>query len=156
MDKRIPGRPKTSKDRSETKQCELTSCEWPGCDYVSSKKCMSRHKLVHKTERDFACDWPQCVKRFKSSLSLKNHLRIHYEDKRYACNWPGCQYRCVDSGNIRKHKKIHERQFRGLLKNCDFIKTCETSEIKPKSQTENSSELKFEITLTDDCIDFQV
>jgi len=153
LDKRIPGRPKSLKEGTEVKQQEMCSCEWPGCDYVSTKKCMARHKLVHKTERDFACNWPHCDKRFKSSLSLKNHLRIHTEDKRYACNWPGCTYRCVDSGNIRKHKKIHERQFRGLLKDSEFIKA---SEIKPKLKTENPSELKFEITLTDDCIDFQI
>ncbi|CAG2102401.1 unnamed protein product [Medioppia subpectinata] len=144
LDKRIPGRPKTSRVQLTTKQSELSACEYPGCQYVSNKKCMARHKLVHKTERNFVCDWPDCDKRFKSSLSLKNHLRIHYDDKRYACNWPGCQYRCVDSGNIRKHKKIHEKQFRGLLKTSDFQNK---TDLKMKS--DGSSEEK-----EDNSIDF--
>ncbi|XP_054163054.1 zinc finger protein ZIC 5-like [Oppia nitens] len=138
LDKRIPGRPKTSRGvQLGVQQPELVACAWPGCSYMSNKKCLARHKLVHKTERDYLCPWVGCDKGFKSSLSLKNHLRIHNEDKRYACNWPGCQYRCVDSGNIRKHKKIHEKQFRGLLKTSDVQNKTQMKNIKTDLLSDN-------------------
>ncbi|CAG2179354.1 unnamed protein product, partial [Oppiella nova] len=35
LDKRIPGRPKTSRVQLSAKQSEISACDWPGCQYVS-------------------------------------------------------------------------------------------------------------------------
>ena len=87
------------------------SCEWPGCEFTTSKHTsLNTHKWVH-LDSNFSCDWPQCGKRFKRKEALDLHTRRHNNDKRYVCVcvWPGCQYRCVDSGNFQKHKRIHEK-----------------------------------------------
>ncbi|CAG2176476.1 unnamed protein product [Oppiella nova] len=82
-------------------------CDWPGCEWEGYV--INKHKRLHTGEKPYACEWPDCGKRFKDICSLKDHQNIHNNIKPYSCHWPGCMYRCANSANIVKHRKqVHK------------------------------------------------
>ncbi|XP_054156313.1 zinc finger protein 91-like [Oppia nitens] len=84
-------------------------CDWPGCDYYGLG--LKIHKTRHTGEKNFACDWPECGKRFVGKFKLIEHMNIHNNVKPFACRWPGCEYRCANHSNISKHiKQVHKKQ----------------------------------------------
>ncbi|CAG2104398.1 unnamed protein product [Medioppia subpectinata] len=82
-------------------------CQWPGCDWMGTS--LKVHKSLHTGAKPYACDWPDCGKRFRVKDKLDNHMNIHNNVKPYACQWPGCEYRTADRCNVIKHRKqVHK------------------------------------------------
>ncbi|CAG2113165.1 unnamed protein product [Medioppia subpectinata] len=78
-------------------------CVWPGCEFRGPSSTLKSHHYIHTGERPYACNWPECGKRFRQKHHLSDHKNIHVNDKPLMCHWPGCGYRDNNSGNLRKH-----------------------------------------------------
>ncbi|CAG2114854.1 unnamed protein product [Medioppia subpectinata] len=70
-----------------TKRVYKHRCQWPGCDWMGTS--LKVHQSVHTGAKPYACDWPDCGKRFRVKDKLDNHLNVHNNVKPYACQWPG-------------------------------------------------------------------
>ncbi|CAG2110921.1 unnamed protein product, partial [Medioppia subpectinata] len=64
-------------------------CERPGCQYTGTLAQLRSHTTLHTGEKPFACDWPECGKRFRLMPGLTDHMNNHQNIKSYACHWPG-------------------------------------------------------------------
>lgn len=49
-----------------------------------------RHKLQHSTSCPFICDFPNCMRGFKSKYALEYHMKAHKNAKAYVCTIDGC------------------------------------------------------------------
>lgn len=59
--------------------------------------------LVHKTVRDFCCDFDNCRASFKGAGALKRHKNIHLKIKIYECI--DCLRKFTDSYKLSRHRK---------------------------------------------------
>lgn len=58
-------------------------------------------------ERPFACDHPNCNKRFTRNEELTRHKKIHSGDKPFPCEVCGKRFGRKD--HLKKHIRTHER-----------------------------------------------
>lgn len=81
--------------------CEYEKC---GKSFLDKSK-LKRHRLVHTKERHYKCEI--CSKRFSLDFNLKTHIRTHTGLKPFACEFPNCNRRFTQSSNLAAHQKIH-------------------------------------------------
>ena len=98
---------------------KLLRCEWPGCDYdTTHKRNLGLHMSTHTVNRNnVPCDWPKCIKRFRTVIAMREHRRIHTAAKSHSCSHAGCHYKTHKPSFLRTHMLVHS-QVRPYV--CDF------------------------------------
>ncbi|CAG2102277.1 unnamed protein product [Medioppia subpectinata] len=92
-------------DKTSLIKCSVNGCDQSKFLLISASNVQfdQSHHYIHTGERPYACNWPECGKRFRQKHHLSDHKNIHVNDKPLMCHWPGCGYRDNNSGNLRKH-----------------------------------------------------
>ena len=79
---------------------------------------ITRHLLIHFSDRPFICPVEGCIKAFKRQDALQNHSRIHDEDQRFKCGFASCDRKFVTKSALKYHILKHKDQ-RAFV--CSFI-----------------------------------
>ena len=83
-------------------------CDEPDCDLEFTQKIhLIVHKRNHTGEKPYKCDEPNCDFESAHSGQLTLHKRIHTGEKPYKCDEPNCDYKCTTSSHLIRHKRIH-------------------------------------------------
>lgn len=61
------------------------------------------HMISHSDERPYACEVPNCGKRFKRIYSLNSHVKLHNEERQHQCQFPGCTKRFKSKNTLTWH-----------------------------------------------------
>ncbi|EDV96497.1 GH16275 [Drosophila grimshawi] len=107
------------------------ACEDPNCERrFSTKQLLKIHMMRHAGIKNYTCSY--CGVQKTTRTELKIHLNYHTLERTYACHL--CSTVCYSSSNLNKHiRTIHERA-RNYL--CRY---CERAFIQP--ETRNQHEL---------------
>ncbi|CAD6188231.1 unnamed protein product [Caenorhabditis auriculariae] len=77
--------------------------ECPTCGLVLYRHNFATHFRIHTGELPYCCQF--CMKRFRTSSSLKVHIRAHTGEKPYNC--PSCGYATITKRNLDRHIVNH-------------------------------------------------
>ncbi|CAG2104062.1 unnamed protein product [Medioppia subpectinata] len=121
-------------------------CQWPGCDWMGHH--LPLHESIHTGLKPYACDWPDCGKRFRYGSGLREHMNVHNNVKPHACHWPGCEYRAANSEDNQHFRTLSQTldQLNGqkITTNDSHINTGSNVRLKSPSNDQQLNERRDE------------
>ncbi|XP_034107820.1 gastrula zinc finger protein XlCGF46.1-like [Drosophila albomicans] len=93
------------------------ACEEPNCDRrFSSKQLLKVHMMRHAGIKNYTCSF--CGVQKTTRTELKIHLNYHTLERTYSCRF--CSKVCYSSSNLNKHMRtVHERARNYACSYCD-------------------------------------
>lgn len=88
-------------DEKSLYKCTFQDC----CKKFKTKFALTRHNLVHTSERHFKCN--ECGRSFSISQYLREHMNIHTRENPYTCGIGGCMERFRQAGKLSMHRRTH-------------------------------------------------
>ena len=83
-------------------------CDHPECNFKSpTKERLVVHKRVHNGKKPYICDYEGCSFATTQSGILVIHKRAHYGLRPFTCDHPGCNYKSTQNANLLTHKRTH-------------------------------------------------
>jgi uncharacterized Zn-finger protein len=95
-----------SRTQQDKKLEKSFKCEYPECNYQSSRMDQLRIHRRRHTGEYFTCDYPVCDYKSLTSGNLKLHKRSHTGEYFY-CSFKGCDYKSTTAGNLKVHLNRH-------------------------------------------------
>ncbi|CRK86775.1 CLUMA_CG000607, isoform A [Clunio marinus] len=89
---------------------EKFTCDACGKQFYTKSDLYS-HQRVHK-EKNIQCDFPGCLKKFKSTKDVRFHKKFHNPDRKIPCTYPDCNKSYFSRQHLSLHIFIHHQNIR--------------------------------------------
>ena len=94
---------KIKTEKNTCMKCPVETCRF----FCYSQTVMTSHMHVHSSVSNFACDYQNCHRTFKTKYQLKYHRAQHDGTEMFRCPYHDCDFCCSNFKYLEVHKRVH-------------------------------------------------